>query len=182
MRAIRGGPGGAALLLLLLVGCRSRIAHEERDWYAIAGVSALPQVGVSAGAGFVFDRTELSDWAVEAEGTYQFLDDTDFVDDNLGGAGDVWQARVGVKRFLSPGHERTFFFGAGGAWIRGTGSVGEALILEPAGDYYGGYGQVGFLTRLSDRWSGGPDFRLFIVGGHGVEVVPQFTWQFVFRF
>lgn len=182
MRAIRGGTGGTALLLLLLVGCRSRIPHDERDWYAIAGPAAIPEVGVAAGAGYVFSRTERSDWAVEAEGAYLFLDDTDFVDDGLGDSGETWQMRVGVKRFLSPGHERTFFFGAGAAWVRGTGSGGEALILEPAGDYYGGYGQAGFLTRLSDRWSAGPDFRLFIVGGHGVTVVPQFTWQFVFRF
>jgi len=170
------------LLLVVAAGCRTRIGEDRYDGYAIAGPSAFPEVGFAAGAGYIVKRTEYSDWAVEAEGTYQFLDDTDFVDDGLGASGDVWQARLGVKRFLSPGHKRTFFFGAGFAWIRGTGDRGEALILEPAGDYYGAYGQAGFLTRLSDRWSAGPDFRLLVVGGHGVEFVPQFTWQFVFRF
>jgi hypothetical protein len=184
VRAIQGGPGGAALLLVLVLfgGCHSRIPHDEQDWYAIGGPAAIPGVGVAAGIGRVFDRTEYSDWAIEAEGTYQFLDDTDFLDDGRGGSGDTYIVRLGVKRFLSPGHEHAFFLGGGVAWVRGTGDAGEALILEPPGDYYGVYGQVGFLTRLSPRWSAGPDFRLFIVGGHGVQFVPELTWQFVFRF
>jgi hypothetical protein len=172
----------AALLLLALAGCRTRVGGEERDWYAIAGPSALPQIGVSAGVGRIVSRTDLSDWAIEAEGTFQFIDDSDFVDDGHGGTGDYWQARLGVKRFLSPGHKRSAFFGAGFVAIKAEGDGSEPLILEPAGNYWGAYGQGGFLLQLSPRWSAGPDMRFFIVGGHGVQFVPQFTWQFLFRF
>jgi len=169
------------MLLVVMGGCRTRAPADEA--YAFGGPAVLPSVGLSAGTGAVFRRSETANWAVEAEYVYQFLDDKDFLDDGRPSAGDVHQVRAGFRRFSNPGRRRSFAWGGGFVFLQAAGGAkAEPLILEPAGDYYGVYGQVGFLTRLSPRWSVGPEFRLLVVGGHGVQVVPQFMWQFVMRY
>ena len=173
----------ALLLCLLATGCRSRLRQEHaRDAYVSAGLSALPQVGASVGAGWRAATPESYDLYVEAEGAVQFLDDTDFNDDGFGGSGTFTQASLGLKHALSPGHKRHVTVRYGVVWFRAPTTP---TILDAPGDYVGCYVGLGFETELSERWTMGPEIRVLAVygtGSQGFDVVPQFVWRLIFKF
>ena len=173
----------ALLLCLLATGCRSRLRQEHaRKAFFGAGLSALPQVGAAVEAGWRVAARESYDLFVELEGTVQFLDDTDFNDDGLGGPGTFSQARLGLKHTFSPGHKRHLTVRYGAVWFRARGGV---TILDLPGDYIGAYLGLGFETDLSERWTMGPEIRILLVEGtdsQGFDVVPQFGWHLIFRF
>ena len=173
----------ALLLCLLATACRSRIPSDNvRNAFVSAGLSALPQVGVALGGGWRVATRESYDLFIEAEGTVQFLDDTDFNDDGFGGPGTFTQARLGLKHALSPGHKRHVTVRYGVLWFRARGGV---TIIDAPGDYVGAYVGLGFETELSERWTMGPEIRILLVNGtgsQGFEVVPQFAWHLIFRF
>lgn len=160
----------ALLLVATLAACRA-------PPYVGPAFSALPLVGFEVDAGLQL-RESL---ALEAGGTLQFLDDTDFVDDGFAEPGDFVQLHAGLKhRFRGrQGRRRTLRYGL--AWLRADG---EPLIIDRSGRYLGLYAGGGFETDVGS-WTVGPEFRVHCawgLEGQGFEALPQIVWHFVRRF
>ena len=146
------------------------------------GFSALPNLGVTAGVGQTFLRTERFEYVLELQGTLQPWDDEDLHDDGNPPAGDLTQFQLGVKRAGPWGVRRTWTGRAGAVWFR---AEGEPNIVQEPGDYLGVYVGAGFETRLTPHLSVGPDFVLMLVSlerSGEVDLVPQFRWTFTWAF
>jgi hypothetical protein len=165
--------------LLLLPACQSRVQDYARDWYLGGSFSAIPAVGLAVEGGKVIARPDTFDWAVEAQGVWQFLDDKDLADDGHASHGEMQAARLGFKHSTSPGAKRHWTLRYGFEYYHASGSPG---IVDRPGDYYGAYVGFGFETELSKRWTMGPELSAAFVGGEGTAVVPTFFWHLVYNF
>lgn len=160
--------------------CHTRQAGYPRDYYGGLSFTAIPGVGFAAHGGKVVHRAEKFDLSLEAEIVRDFWDDTDFANDNLGDPGRMTCVRIGARQALSPGWKRHAVFRYGLQLYRATGSPG---IIEDPGDYFGGYGSIGFETDLARHWSMGPEISVAVLGGEGslpTEIVPTFFWRLTF--
>lgn len=167
------------LLVLSLVGCRSRIDGYSRDWYGGGAFSAIPGFGLAAGGGKVIHGAEKYDLAAEGQIIRHFLDDTDLSDDGTD-PGRMTAVRAGLKHLFSPGHKRHLTARYGVQWYRATGNPG---IIDEAGDYVGAYASIGFESDLNEHWSMGPELSVAILSGEGeVEIVPTFFWHLIRHF
>ena len=171
----------ALLLAACLAGCRSSQSRTD-DLFVDGGLSFLPQVGVAAGVGMVVRRSESADYALEVEGTYQFIDDQDLIDDGNPEQGPWYQVRLGVKQVFAPQSRRHFVLRYGIVWFEQTGITG---IIDRPGNYGGGYVGIGFETDISSRVSVGPELRFIAANGEGDigwVFVPQLALHVTFRF
>jgi hypothetical protein len=167
------------LVLLLAVGCRSRVATErDSDFYVGAGVSGVPGVGGSVTAGQYFSkRRDLFDFAFEMRATYQGA-----VEDSATQDGKFAQVQAGVRQTLSPGHPQHFYFRYGFGWFRATG---DPRVIDIPADYFGGYGAAGYEWRLGDRVWIGPEIAVNYMDGEGsigAQWLPQAAFNIRFDF
>ena len=159
---------------------RARVAHAKRlGWYVGGGGSFLPNIGVSAHAGYVFRQRANSYMALEAEGIWQFIDDETFVDDGNPAAGDWTQVRVGLKWADAMGPHTRKVLRAGATYAK---AEGVPNIVQSPGDYFGAYIGAGFETDLNRNWTIGPELSLALVSDSGFSdidhgLVPQFNWR-----
>jgi hypothetical protein len=154
---------------------------RRSDFYAGGGLSVLPNIGISAHAGYVFCHRPEVEWSVEVEGIWQFLDDKTFVDDGNPEAGDWYQAKVGVLARSTPTDRRHATWRGGFTWFRATG---EPNLVEQPGDYFGVYTGVGFETDITPSLSIGPEVSLVVAAGPGPikdGIVPQVAWRATWR-
>jgi len=168
------------LAAALIAGCASLPTQDELC--LSAGLSALPNFGLTAGAGQLVAADEEKTWTAEAVATFQFLDDEDLANDGYPAAGDWTQVQLGVKRLTDPGARRHWTARAGLVWFR---ALGDPNIVQERGDYEGLYGGLGFETSLSESFSMGPDFVLMLAhreSGQGVVLVPQLAWRVLWSF
>lgn len=159
-----------------LLGCWDEVPC--RSTYIDTSASFLPNVGLGLGGGVVVSRTSSATTSLELLGTWQFLDDEDFIDDGNPAAGDWYQLRLGAKMSFQPKSRRHLTLRAGGIWLQANG---EPNILDVPGDYYGVYGGVGFETDVTPCLTVGPELSLLLVtrdSDFSVEPVPQFNWHF----
>jgi hypothetical protein len=158
-----------------LLGCWDEVPC--RSTYIDTSLSFLPNFGGGLGGGMVVNRSANATTSLEILGTWQFLDDEDFVDDGNPKAGDWYQLRVGGKMSFAPKSRRHLTLRAGALWLQANG---EPNILDIPGDYYGIYGSVGFETDVTPCVSIGPELSLLLVtrdSDFSVEPVPQFNWH-----
>ncbi|MHC4973347.1 MAG: hypothetical protein ACYTG3_13550 [Planctomycetota bacterium] len=169
-------------LVVLQVGCKSRVPGYPRNWYGGVSFSAIPGVGLAAHGGKVLAQPDTYDWSGEAMIIRHFLDDTDFADDGFGASGRMTAVRAGFKHGTNPGHKIRATYRYGFMYYRATGVPG---IVDFPGNYWGAYGGVGFETELSRRWTMGPEFSLAFLEGEGnlgFEIVPTFYWHLIYNF
>ncbi len=170
------------VVLLVVGGCRTRVAGYPRDTYFGGAFSAVPGLGASIGGGKVLWHLDRADIALEAHLVRHPLDDTDFIDDNLGAPGRMTAVRIGAKHMMSPGRKRHPVFRWGAQFYRATGTPG---IIDLPGDYFGFFVSAGFETELSRNWTVGPEISVAVMEGEGAletEVVPTLFWHFIFNF
>ncbi|MDJ0523368.1 MAG: hypothetical protein QNJ90_14955 [Planctomycetota bacterium] len=148
-----------------------------RTTYVDTSLSFLPNVGAGLGGGMVISRTPQVQTSLEILGTWQFLDDEDFVDDGNPAAGDWYQIRAGAKWSFAPKSRRHLTLRAGAMWLQANG---EPNILNDPGDWFGIYGGIGFETDVTPCLTVGPELSLFLVTREeefSVEPVPQLNWH-----
>lgn len=152
-----------------------------RNKYVGFSGSLLPNVGIGIGGGFIVKRAPGVQYAVELQGTYQFLDDEDFADDGNPAAGDWYQIRAGMKIISTPKFRRHLTGRFGAVWLR---AEGEPNILQDPGDYWGIYGGIGFETDLTPQISVGPELQVMLVtrdDEFDVETpIPQLNWHLIY--
>ena len=162
-----------------MAGCTG-IPGLDDEIYVGGSPSVLPNIGLALEAGQVFRRTPKATWSFEVETTYQFLDDEDISNDGNPSAGSWVQAQGGVKALLPRSDARSWTVRFGAVWFR---AKGEPNIVQKPGDYVGGYGGLGFETRISEHWSMGPELSLMVVSrektGFNLDVVPQINWHLI---
>lgn len=170
------------MLLILAVAflstaCRTRI-QRERPYEAAGtvGLSAVPSVGGSISLDQKFDESDFFNWAFELRGVFQ------------GGAassmqqGHFFEAEMGVRQTLSPGHPEHLYFRYGVTWLRATG---DPNLISAPGDYFGGYAGAGYEWELNDQLSIGPEFDCILVNGEGslgTEFLPRAAFNVRFKF
>ena len=156
--------------LVLAAACKSRLpADVQHDFFAAAGLSAVPNIGASVTVGQYFNtRTPKFDWAVELQAVYQGGEDST---EQTGGFAQV---SLGVKQVTAPGHSNHLVFRYGATWFRANGR--PEVIAHP-GDYLGGYAGVGWEYEVSDRITTGPDIRIIIADGEAHAQDPRCSPQ-----
>jgi hypothetical protein len=166
------------LLALLVAGCASRIQPErESEIYGGVGVLAMPSIGGQVTGGQYFSKSsEKWDFAFELRAAIEGGDDSATQD------GGFYQVHMGVKQVASPGHRSHMYFRYGLTWFRANG---DPEVIEDPGDYFGGYGSVGFEWRIGKRWWIGPEATVNFVDGEadvGAEFLPQVGFNLIFEF
>ena len=175
MRAVLLG-----LLVLTVVGCRTRIPRADGrvgEVYGGIGVAGLPDIGVAVTGGQrLFDTNPNYNFDFEMRASLQGGEDSATQD------GEFFQIQAAVKQSLSPGHPQRVFFRYGVTWLRANG---DPNILDERGDYFGGFGSVGYDWDLNKHWTISPELQLTIVDGEGstgTEILPQVFLNLLFHF
>ena len=148
-----------------------------------AAVSVLPNIGLSVLVADTFSESPERTWSWEVQGTGQWFDDEDLLDDGATAAGPVRQLRAGVKANLAPGELRQWIARVGALWIH---VQGVPNMLDLPGHHLGAYASFGMQTRLSDRLSVGPEVAVQLVrrteSPARWEPIPQFLYHFIWTF
>jgi len=147
--------------------------RRESPWFVFGGVSAGPQVGVTAGIGRNFKKSDsFGDIAWEVEAGYQWLSGQ--------GEARVKQVRAGLKHTLKPEAKSHLTVRYGAIWFKTDGRV---RWIDVQGGYVGGYLGAGWEWDLGEQVTTGPDVRLYLLGGQGeFEAIGQLVWNLIVKF
>ena len=177
-------PSLAAHLLPMGAACAALVAAcatpaaEPRELTFTGGLSAIPNLGFTAGVDQVFHRQDEKSYALELIATVQPWDDEDLIRDGNPAAGPFVQFQLGVEHTRPGGDNRWWTAHAGAVWFRANG---EPNVVQESGDYLGAYAGVGFEWQISEHVTMGPDLSLLFVsleGSSELDVVPQIAWRF----
>ena len=142
--------------------------------------SFLPNLGVTGTVGHELGPWRGGDWALEAEATQQFLDDTEFTDSENPGAGDWTQFKLGGRWAWPYEDDRWVAVRTGAVWFRARG---EPNVINDPDDYLGGYLELGLEARIGEHWVVGPSIATMLVFDEEdsqEHVVPQVTWRILY--
>ena len=149
---------------------------SDAPWHAGAGMSLLPNVGLTTAFGKVVSGDAAGWWGVDFQLDVQPIDDKSVVDDGNPEAGDFYSMRLGLEH-AEPFGEFTQFHARGGlAWFDADG---DPNWVGAPGDWYGIHGGIGFTTEVAGAWSVGPGLSLLLVNNPDADetdVVPMFQW------